>query len=119
MYPTAPDGARGDLHQPVRILAGREVLTDSEGFLWHTQDWTEEIAEALALECGIRKLSDAQWRVIRYMRDYFLYHGRAPLNRDLKSGLGMTLIELENLFPGGIRLGARRSAGLPNPKACT
>ncbi len=30
----------------------------------------------------------------------------------------MTLQELEGLFPGGIRMGARRLAGLPNPKTC-
>jgi tRNA 2-thiouridine synthesizing protein E len=109
----------GDVHQRFKIIAGRKVLFDKEDFLWHAEDWTEEVAEALALECGIKGLSDAQWRVIRFMRDYFFYHGRAPLNRDLKSGLGMSLLELEGLFPGGIRRGARRVAGLPNPRACT
>jgi tRNA 2-thiouridine synthesizing protein E len=28
------------------------------------------------------------------------------------------LVELESLFPGGIKKGARRLAGLPNPKTC-
>ena len=83
------------------------------------EDWTEEIAEALASECGIEKLNDLQWRVIRFLRDYFSYHGRAPLNRDLKAGLEISLMELEGVFPGGIRRGARLVAGLPNPRACT
>ena len=30
----------------------------------------------------------------------------------------MSLLEVEALFPGGIKYGARRIAGLPNPKAC-
>ena len=30
----------------------------------------------------------------------------------------MSLLELECLFPGGIRHGAKRLAGLPNPKRC-
>jgi tRNA 2-thiouridine synthesizing protein E len=72
----------------------------------------------LAAECGIEKLNDPQWRVIRFLREYFSYHGRAPLNRDLKAGLGISLMELESLFPGGIRYGARRIAGLPNPRTC-
>jgi dissimilatory sulfite reductase related protein len=117
--PAVPNQKPGDLQQQVRIIAGREILVDAEGFLWHVEDWSEEIAEVLASECGIDKLNDAQWRVIRFLRDYFSYHGRAPLNRDLKAGLGISLMELEALFPGGIRRGARRAAGLPNPKSCT
>jgi tRNA 2-thiouridine synthesizing protein E len=109
----------GDVHQKFRVIAGREILIDKEGFLWHPEDWTEEVAEALASECGIEKLTDSHWRIIRFLRDYFLYHGRAPLNRDLKAGLGISLMELEALFPGGMRHGARRVAGLPNPKACS
>jgi dissimilatory sulfite reductase related protein len=108
-----------DVHQKFRTIAGRSILFDKEGFLWHVEDWTEEVAEALASECDIEALSDSQWRVIRVLRDYFSYHGRAPLNRDLKAALGIGLMELEGLFPGGIRRGARLIAGLPNPRSCT
>jgi TusE/DsrC/DsvC family sulfur relay protein len=104
--------------QTFRTIAGRKILFDREGFLWNAEDWTEEVAETLARESGIETLSESQWRVIRFMRDYFFYHGRAPLNRDLKASIGMSLLELEALFPGGIRGGARRVAGLPNPKSC-
>jgi tRNA 2-thiouridine synthesizing protein E len=117
--PLLANQERGDSLQRLRSIAGKEVFVDSEGFLWHFEDWTVEVAEALAEECGIDKLSDNQWAAIRFLRDYFSYHGRAPLNRDLKSHLGMSLLELEALFPGGIRGGARRTAGLPNPKSCT
>jgi dissimilatory sulfite reductase related protein len=105
-------------NQRFRTIAGRKILFDREGFLWNAEDWTEEVARVLAAECGIETLSEPQWRVIRFMRDYFFYHGRSPLNRDLKAGVGMSLLELEALFPGGIRGGARRVAGLPNPKSC-
>jgi TusE/DsrC/DsvC family sulfur relay protein len=101
-----------------RTIAGRKILFDRDDFLWNVEDWTEEVAQVLAAECGIETLSGSQWGVIRFMRDYFLYHGRAPLNRDLKAGIGMSLMELEALFPGGIRAGVRRMAGLPNPKSC-
>jgi dissimilatory sulfite reductase related protein len=47
-----------------------------------------------------------------------LHHGRSPMNRDLRAGTGLSLVELERLFPDGIRMGARRLAGLPNPKTC-
>ncbi len=116
---TGPDLKPADVHQKFRIIAGKKILFDKEGFLWHPEDWTDEVGEALARECGVEELSDSQWSVIRFMRDYFFYQGRAPLNRDLKAGLGMSLMELEALFPGGIRRGARLIAGLPNPRGCT
>jgi dissimilatory sulfite reductase related protein len=113
-----PDQEPIDMQQRFRTIAGREIAFDDEGFLWHAEDWTEEVAGILALECGIDELSDTQWVVIRFLREYFSYHGRAPLNRDLKKGVGMSLMELEALFPEGIRRCARRVAGLPNPKSC-
>ena len=40
------------------------------------------------------------------------------MNRQLRDGTGLSLVDLERLFPDGIRNGARRLAGLPNPKTC-
>jgi tRNA 2-thiouridine synthesizing protein E len=114
-----PDSTSPIVRQTFKMIAGRRVLVDNQGFLWHPEDWTEEIAVELAAECGIEKLSDPQWRVVRFLREYFSYHGRAPLNRDLKADLGISLMELESLFLGGIRYGARRIAGLPNPRSCS
>jgi tRNA 2-thiouridine synthesizing protein E len=108
-----------DVHQRLRKLGGKEVVVDKEGFLWHPEDWTEAVAESMAAECGIEAMSEVQWQVVRFLREFYLYNGRAPLNRDIKAGMGMSLMELECLFPGGIKHGARRVAGLPNPKTCS
>jgi TusE/DsrC/DsvC family sulfur relay protein len=102
----------------LRVVAGRAVYFDSEGFFWEPEDWTEDAAEELACESGIERLDDTQWRVIRFLREFYRYHGRAPMNRELKAGTGLSLVELERTFPQGIKLGARRLAGLPNPKTC-
>lgn len=110
---------RGDPNREFRTVAGRRILFDKEGFLWNVDDWSEEVAEVLAGENGVKEMTDAHWRVIRFLRDYFINQGRAPLNAQLKSGLGMSLLELESLFPRGIKAGARKIAGLPNPKSCT
>jgi sulfur relay (sulfurtransferase) DsrC/TusE family protein len=40
------------------------------------------------------------------------------LNYHLKVGTHMTMAELGELFPGGIKYGLRRLAGLPDPKGC-
>lgn len=101
-----------------RTIAGREILFDAEGFLWHTEDWSEEVARELGTEAGMAEISQVQWDVIWFLRDFYLENGRSPLNRGLSLGIGMSLLDLERLFPGGIKYGARRLAGLPNPKNC-
>ena len=102
----------------MRSLAGRDVFFDSEGFLVDPSQWSEEMAEQLARETGISFLEETHWQVIRFLREYYLQNGRAPLHRELKKGIGMTLMEIEALFPGGIKMGARLLAGLPNPRSC-
>jgi dissimilatory sulfite reductase related protein len=101
-----------------RLVAGREILFDGDGFLWNPSDWDDEVAVELGVERGICRLNEDQWRAIRFLRTYYAENGRSPLNRTLTQGLGMTLLELERLFPDGIKHGARRLAGLPNPKNC-
>jgi tRNA 2-thiouridine synthesizing protein E len=101
-----------------RSFAGRDVFFDSEGFLVDPSQWSKEMAEQLARESGIEHLEETHWKVIHFIREYYLQNGRSPLHRELKKGIGMSLLEIESLFPGGIKQGARRLAGLPNPKTC-
>lgn len=102
----------------LRTVAGRDVYFDSEGYFWEFGDWTEDAAEELARESGLQGMDDTQWRVIRFLREFYSVQGRGPMNRDLRAGTGLSLAELERSFPDGIKLGARRLAGLPNPKTC-
>lgn len=101
-----------------RWLAGREVALDNEGFFWDYGGWSEQAARELAAEAGLNQLGEVHWRVIRFLRQYYEFHGRAPLNQELRKGAGVSLLEVQGLFPGGIKHGARRLAGLPNPKTC-
>lgn len=102
----------------VRDIDGRQVLFDGEGFFNDPDDWTESLAGILAKEMGLGDLGESQWRVIRFLRDFYYTNGRAPLNKQLKAGTGMSIMDMEGLFPGGIKHGARILAGLPNPKSC-
>lgn len=108
----------GDPNRRLEVIAGRELLFDAEGFMWFPEEWSEDVAEALA-EKSQQALTETHWRVLRFLREYFMYNGRAPLNRQLMKGSGLSLLQIEELFPGGIKYGARRLAGLPNPKTCT
>ena len=94
----------------LRTVAGRQVYLDS--------DWTAEAAEELARASGLERLDEVRRGVLRFLRDYYLRNGRSPMNRELRVGTALSLAELERLFPDGIKMGARRLAGLPNPKTC-
>ena len=121
MRTAPPDENTGlweELGSKYRLIAGRSLLFDNENFLWHHTDWSEEVAAVLAQESGIAKLDEKHWQIIRFLRDFYGSNGRAPLNRQLAKGTGFSLLEIEGLFPGGIKHGARRIAGLPNPKTC-
>jgi len=107
-----------DKKQFVRKIAGIEVVFDGEGFFMNPSHWSEEAVHLLAKEAGVEELSEKQLRVIRFIRKYYLEQGKAPLNHHIKSGTNLSLAEIEELFPGGIKYGARRLAGLPNPKGC-
>ncbi len=99
-------------------LAGRDVLLDQEGFFVNPQEWSEDVALDMAAKEGLPGLEDMHWRVIRFLREYYFAHGKAPLSREIKKGIGISLLEIERIFPGGLRGGARRLAGLPNPRGC-
>ena len=112
------DKAGQDAGSRVRNIAGHRIVFDGEGFFNDYDDWSEEICGILARESGLAELGEDHWRVIRFFREFYEYNGRAPLNKQLKEGTGMSVLQMEGLFLEGLKAGARRLAGLPNPKTC-
>ncbi len=102
----------------LRTIDGRKILFDGEGFLNDFDDWSESLFEILAREQGLTRPTESHRKVIRFLREFYAYNGRAPMNRQLREGTGLTVMEIEKLFPGGLKEGARKLAGLPNPKTC-
>jgi tRNA 2-thiouridine synthesizing protein E len=101
-----------------RELLGRRISFDDEGFFTDFEDWSDAVFAVLAAESGISPLTDSHRQVVCFFRDYYAYNGRAPMNREVREGIAMSILEVERLFPEGIKKGARRLAGLPNPKTC-
>lgn len=95
-----------------------ELVYDNEGFLVDFDSWTPQWAEQMARQLGLEKLTDAHWNIINYLRFFYKDWSKAPLAKQIKAETGISLLQIEKLFPEGIRLGARRIAGLPNPRTC-
>lgn len=93
-------------------------MFDYQGYLLNFEDWDEEVASDVARETGLEALGDGHWRVIGFLREFYSVNGRTPLNKQLREGTGLSLLDLEGLFPGDFKERARRIAGLPHPKRC-
>lgn len=52
------------------MVNGREVLTDSEGYIMHPAEWSEAFVVALAEKEGLA-LTPEHWEVVRYLRDFY------------------------------------------------
>jgi tRNA 2-thiouridine synthesizing protein E len=96
----------------------QETLTtrpdvDEEGFLLKPETWTPEVAEILAQEEVPGELTDDHWRVIDFMREYYLKFGSVPPVRMLARRTGLSLRRIKELFPKGLTHGACKYAGIP------
>ena len=87
---------------------------DREGFMNDTEKWTSEIAEILAREEVPGGLTEDHWRIIVYLRQYYLEIGCVPPVRKIVRDTGYGLRQIQKLFPNGLAKGACRIAGIPS-----
>lgn len=64
------------------VVDGREVLTDSEGYLVDPSEWSESFVRSQAAAENL-VLTAEHWEVIRYLRDYFARRGTQATVRDM------------------------------------
>jgi TusE/DsrC/DsvC family sulfur relay protein len=100
------------------MIATTQVELNEEGFFVDPQQWTDEMAPELAHREGIEELTDAHWKVLRYMRSEFFAKGTGPTVRALGKSSGVSVKELYQLFPKGPAKVAARMAGIPKPRGC-
>ncbi len=96
----------------------KSLARDTDGHLANRNEWNEQVAEDLAKEEGIEKLTDRHWIVINFMRKEFTEKGDAPSIRRLTKESGVDTKELYALFPKGPAKKSAKIAGLPKPKGC-
>ncbi len=101
----------------VATLNGTEVHVDDEGFLTDYDEWDEDLAKVLAAQIGI-DLTDAHWKVVRFLREDFKEHGHTATIRRVSTLAGVPTKELYQLFPKKPGKKMAYIAGLPKPVGC-
>ncbi len=86
---------------------------DDRGYLVDSRQWDRELAQTLAREAGIDRLSPAHWRVIEHVRSKYFTLGCLPVMRLVCRAAGVEPGDAQGLFSGCASLW--RIAGLPNP----
>lgn len=99
-------------------IAGKAVEIDAEGFLTNPDDWSKDIAEALAQEIGIAPLTEGHWKVIDFSRSDFSATGEAPTLRRITKQSGVPTKQLYKLFPKGPAKKVALVSGLGKPTGC-
>jgi dissimilatory sulfite reductase related protein len=99
-------------------LGGREIELDEDGFIQEPDKWDPTVAEDLAKMEDAYPMGEEHWKLVNYLRDYYLKFGIAPPVRMLIKQTGIDLKKIYQLFPGGPAKGACKVAGLPKPTGC-
>lgn len=109
--------------EPIQFQ-GRIIAVHGKGNLVDLDEWSEELANAMAQKEGIT-LTPEHWEVIRYMRKFYFKYGITPMVRLLMKNMSDDLSAdkasseyLYKLFPAGPSRQGSRIAGLPEPQGC-
>jgi tRNA 2-thiouridine synthesizing protein E len=106
------------------FFENKEIETDAQGYLLHSEEWSEALANEIAKGEKI-KLDEAHWQVIHFVREFYLEYNTSPAIRALVKAMqnkyGKEEISsryLYRLFPEGPAKQATKIAGLPKPARC-
>ena len=96
-------------------LGGMEIEIDEDGFIQEPGKWNKDVAEDVAKTENAFPMNEEHWKLVNYLRDYYLKFGIAPPIRMVVKQTGIDLKRIYQLFPGGPAKGACKVAGLPKP----
>ncbi len=101
-----------------RVIAGKTVPVNEEGFMTDPSVWNQDIAAELAKEEGLPNLTPAHWKVIDFCRQDWSATGKAPTLRRISTTGGVSTKELFALFPKGPAKKVAKISGLGKPEGC-
>ena len=99
-------------------LGGIEIEIDEDGFIQEPEKWNEKMAEDLAKTEEAYPLNEDAWKVVNFLRNYYLEFEIAPPIRILCKTTGFNLKQIYEMFPSGPAKGGCKVAGLPKPTGC-
>ena len=99
-------------------LDGNTYEIDENGFLQEPEKWNENLAKAFAEKEGVSELTEDHWKVIHYLRNYYLENDICPMVRKVTKETGFKLRQLYELFPEGPAGSACKWAGVPKSTGC-
>lgn len=99
-----------------KLIAGKSVTVNDEGYLTNFSQWDKEIGEALATEANVA-LTPRHWEVLSYLQREHQQEVALSIRRVGKSGV-VDIKEFYALFPIAPLKTATKIAGIPKPASC-
>ncbi len=94
-------------------LQGKDYEVNELNFLLDFSTWDEDFVVGLAQEMGIDEVTDKHMSIINFVRSKFKQDGISPLLYETCMSNGMSMKQLEALFPMGYTRGVCKLAGIP------
>ena len=108
----------------VLTLDNRTIELDKDGYLADLNDWSPEVATALAVQNDI-ELTPDHWEILQLLRNFYQEFQLSPATRPLIKYTALKLgaekgnsLHLNRLFNGTPAKLAAKLAGLPKPTNC-
>ncbi len=99
-----------------KVIAGKTITVNEEGYLKDFSQWDEKVGEALATEANVA-LTPRHWEVIKYLQKEEQNKVALSIRRVGKSGV-VDIKEFYQLFPVAPLKTATKIAGIPKPASC-
>ena len=101
------------MNEPGTIRIVYTAYLDEEGYLLPLEGWDRNVGRLLARGVVPGGLTDDHWKIVEYLRYYYLVFGMVPPIRKLCRDTGIRLARIYKMFPTGVARGACRIAGIP------
>ncbi len=99
-----------------RMIEGKTIAVNEEGYLTDFNQWDKTIAEVLAAEAEIA-LTPRHWQVLEYLQKEHINQVALSIRRIGKSDI-IDIKEFYQFFPNAPLKTATKIAGIPKPASC-
>ncbi|MCP9767194.1 TusE/DsrC/DsvC family sulfur relay protein [Lacihabitans sp. LS3-19] len=99
-----------------KVIAGKTIAVNDEGYMTDLSQWSPEIANELAKEASI-ELSPRHFEVLEFLQNQYKNEVPLTIRRVGASGV-VDIKEFYALFPAGPLKMSSKIAGIPKPASC-